>query len=267
MKIQLPKSIQNFIGQSKLHRNKVGQSPADVYSFEKNHDTFYLKISDNIYANTTYSVLREAKILDWLQGKLQLPELILMASDLENEYMISKAINAKPIAQIHGKSHTFFLEIYQEALKQLQHLSIENCPFRSDRTSRLAESRFLLDHELLDDVYLADMDPDDIDPNIWENFQGKEQLWQYLNQQHIQEELVFSHGDMTDTNIFLDHKDQIHFLDLGRAGIADKFVDITFVERSLREDYSKQISQQFIQSLTQDHPFKRDYFLKLDELN
>ncbi len=261
-KIKLPKSIQSFIGNNKLHKNKVGQSPSDVFSFEKMGETFYLKMTEQVYANTTYSALREAKILDWLNNKLLVPELILMDKDHENEYMITKAINAKPIEKIKGKKDHFFLDIYQETLKQLQNISIQNCPFHSDKKTRIAEAKYLLDHDLLDEL-----DLDDVDHHVWDEFQDHQQLWQYLAKQDFHEDFVFSHGDITDTNIFLDEKEQIYFLDVGRAGIADRFVDIAFIERSLREDCSHKIARKFIESLPKDEPFKRDFYLKLDELN
>ncbi len=262
MKSHLPKAIQQFIGHHKLHKNKVGQSPADVYSFKKKSEIFYLKITDNVYAHTTYSALREAKILDWLQGKLAVPELILMEADPKREYMITKSIEAKPIAKIKAPNEQYLMGIYQEVLRQLQQIDISNCPFHADRQVRVTESHFFIEHGLLDEL-----DLDEVDLNLWQDFKTQKQLLQYLEQQNFPEDLVFSHGDITDTNIFLDKNEQIYFLDLGRAGIADRFVDIAFVERCLREDCSDQTAQKFIESLENDDPFKRDFFLKLDELN
>lgn len=262
MKNKFPESIQKFIGQNKLHKNKVGQSPADVYSFSKNGDTFFLKISEIIYASTTYSVLREAKVLDWINGKLNVPELVLMDSNIHYEFMISKAIQAKPIAALTQYDDQQILEIYQQALQQLQSIDITNCPFHSDIKTRIHETEFLLKHELIDDI-----DWDEVDIDIWDEFKSYSELLENLKQTRFIEDLVFSHGDITDTNIFLDDNSQIYFLDLGRAGIADRFVDIAFIERSLREDCSEQIAQTFLNKLPQDDIFKRDYFLKLDEIN
>jgi kanamycin kinase len=35
------------------------------------NELYFLKTSPAIYANTTYSVLREASVLQWLSGKLK----------------------------------------------------------------------------------------------------------------------------------------------------------------------------------------------------
>lgn len=262
MKKQLPESIKKFIGQNKLYKNKVGQSPADVYSFSKNGDTFFLKISEVIYASTTYSVLREAKVLDWINGKLNVPELILMESNDDYEFMISKAIQAKPIADLTQYNEQQILGIYQQTLQQLQSIDISNCPFHSDIQTRINEAEFLLKHELINDINW-----DEVDLDVWDEFKSYSELLENLKEMRFKEDFVFSHGDITDTKIFLDKNEQIYFLDLGRAGIADRFVDIAFIERSLREDCSDQTAQKFIESLEEDDHFKRDYFLKLDELN
>ncbi|MGX2599888.1 hypothetical protein ACWB3V_20160, partial [Acinetobacter baumannii] len=68
-------------------------------------------------------------------------------------------------------------------------------------------------------------------------------------------------------HIFIDKFNEIYFLDLGRAGLADEFVDISFVERCLREDASEETAKIFLKHLKNDRPDKRNYFLKLDELN
>ncbi len=49
----------------------------------------------------------------------------------------------------------------------------------------------------------------------------------------MKKDWFFLHGDITDSNIFIDKFNEIYFLDLGRAGLADEFVDISFVERCL----------------------------------
>ena len=259
----LPSSIQQFIGNNPLYKNKIGQSPSDVYSFTKNNELFYLKSSEPVFADTTYSVLREAKVLEWVNPKINVPELVLMEENQQSQYMITKAISARPIVDLDISAETV-ISIYTEALKQLQAIPIQNCPFISNLDYRLKEAKYLLDHHLIEEV-----DWDDVDMNVWGNYKTHAELYNDLieNKQKIIEDLIFSHGDITDTNIFLDNKDEIIFLDVGRAGIADRFVDITFIERCLREDCSPQDAQTFLKHLPQDNPFKRDYFLKLDELN
>ena len=65
-----------------LHRRRpavadeVGESPCDVYRFTRGNDRYFLKISSAVLAPTTYSVVREAQVLQWLSGRLNVPEVV-----------------------------------------------------------------------------------------------------------------------------------------------------------------------------------------------
>ncbi|KJX71323.1 APH(3')-VI family aminoglycoside O-phosphotransferase [Acinetobacter baumannii] len=259
--MKLPNIIQQFIGNSVLEPNKIGQSPSDVYSFNRNNETFFLKRSSTLYTETTYSVSREAKMLSWLSEKLKVPELIMTFQDEQFEFMITKAINAKPISALFLTDQEL-LAIYKEALNLLNSIAIIDCPFISNIDHRLKESKFFIDNQLLDDI-----DQDDFDTELWGDHKTYLSLWNELTETRVEERLVFSHGDITDSNIFIDKFNEIYFLDLGRAGLADEFVDISFVERCLREDASEETAKIFLKHLKNDRPDKRNYFLKLDELN
>lgn len=258
--MKLPHKIKEFIGNSVLTVNKVGQSPSNVYSFERNGEAFFLKSSDIQYAQTTYSVLREAKMISWVSDKIKVPELVLYESDMNSEFMITKAVKAQPISNLILESQ-LWIDLYQEILNQLKSVSTLSCPFYSDISSRLLESKLFIDRGLLNQM------EDEVESELWGNHQSYLELWQELDRDRVKEKLIFSHGDITDSNIFIDQFDQFYFLDLGRAGLADEFVDIAFVERCLREDHSIISANSFLQQLVYDDPQKRLYFLKLDELN
>ena len=61
--------IQNFIGDAVLQRDEIGDSPCQVHSFRRGNELYFLKTSPLIYSGTTYSVLREAAVLQWLSAK------------------------------------------------------------------------------------------------------------------------------------------------------------------------------------------------------
>ncbi|MCP9266932.1 hypothetical protein M5U04_02150 [Xenorhabdus sp. XENO-1] len=66
MPLKLPPVVTRFIDGFLLIRDDIGKSPCEVYSFNRGNDRFFVKISPAIYAPTTFSVLREALILEWL---------------------------------------------------------------------------------------------------------------------------------------------------------------------------------------------------------
>ncbi|HDU2980850.1 TPA: aminoglycoside O-phosphotransferase APH(3')-VIa, partial [Klebsiella pneumoniae subsp. pneumoniae] len=190
--MELPNIIQQFIGNSVLEPNKIGQSPSDVYSFNRNNETFFLKRSSTLYTETTYSVSREAKMLSWLSDKLKVPELIMTFQDEQFEFMITKAINAKPISALFLTEQEL-LAIYKETLNQLNAVAIIDCPFISSIDHRLKESKFFIDNQLLDEI-----DQDDLDAELWGDHKTYISLWNELNETRVEERLVFSHGDITD---------------------------------------------------------------------
>lgn len=78
---------------------------------------------------------------------------------------------------------------------------------------------------------------------------------------------ALSHGDLCDTNVFVDAHDQLHFIDLGRGGIADRWLDIAFAHRNLREDVSDNAANNFLRGLGEpEQSAKRVFFEQLDEL-
>lgn len=81
------------------------------------------------------------------------------------------------------------------------------------------------------------------------------------------EDLVFAHGDLGDSNVFVDARDQLYFIDLGRVGLADRWMDIAFAHRNLREDVSEKAADEFLKSLPHaDALAKQEFFMQLDEL-
>ncbi|MTV37290.1 APH(3') family aminoglycoside O-phosphotransferase [Duganella radicis] len=246
-------TIKRFIGDAALRRDEIGESPCTVHSFRRGKELYFLKTSPAIYTGTTYSVLREATVLQWLSGKVKVPEVVLTARDEQQEYMITRAVPGAPLAE-YLKDEQRTLALFQEALRQMQSISIADCPFDSSAAMRLRELEFLISQDLIDEDY---------DFGAWPGLTTPQDLLARLHASMPQEELVFSHGDLGDSNIFVTDNDELHFIDLGRGGKADRWLDIAFAHRNLREDVSAELAAQL---LTTDAPAKREFFEQLDEL-
>ena len=150
------------------------------------------------------------------------------------------------------------LDLFNEALRQLQAVTIVDCPFASNASVRLTELEYLLAHDLHAKEY---------DLNQWPNLDTPGQLLIHLQDTIPNELPVFSHGDLCAANVFVDGKDQLHFIDLGRGGIADRWLDIAFIHRNLREEISQNAAENFLTGLGErDESAKREFFEQLDEL-
>ncbi|MCB2255045.1 aminoglycoside 3'-phosphotransferase [Pseudomonas chlororaphis] len=254
---KLPSAIARFIGSNSLVADEVGESPADVYGFTRGNDRFFLKTCTALYAPTTYSVLREARVLQWLDGRLKVPEVAVVAESEAGEFMITRSVPGVPL-QAHGGSQGSMVALLREALRQLQAVAIADCPFDSGVAVRLDELQYLIAHDLC---------ADDVDLEQWPDLPTPEKLLAHLQTTRPIEDKVFSHGDLCDSNVFVDAHDQLHFIDLGRGGIADRWLDIAFAHRNLREDVSPVAAAQLLQALGEpDASAKRLFFEQLDEL-
>jgi kanamycin kinase len=252
----LPPAIAQFIDGAPLTRDTMGESPCQVHRFRKGNGVFFLKASPAVYAPTTYSVLREAAVLRWLSGKLKVPDVVATGETKQGEYMITRAVPGRPLSALNSDQHAGLM--LQEALRQVQAVAIANCPFDSRVAVRLRELDYLLSHGLIDH---------DCDLGQWPGLETPADLRCLLAATIPEEELVFSHGDLGDSNVFLDGRDDLYFIDVGRGGKADRWLDIAFVHRDLREAISDRMAANFLSHLGRpDAPDKRRFFEQLDEL-
>lgn len=257
MPLHLPPEISRFIGDATLQRDAVGESPCPVHKFQRGNDVFFLKTSAPQYAPTSYSVAREANVLRWLSGRLRVPELICVAQHEGYEHMITRAVPGVPLSSLMANERAV-IDLFLEVLRQVQSVPVADCPFNSSASVRLRELDYLLGKDLI---------ADDYDLRQWPGLATPADLQARLNATLPPEDLVFSHGDLGDINVFVDAREELYFIDLGRGGLADRWLDITFIHRNLREEISQSAAAAFLTKLgLPDVPAKREFFEQLDEL-
>lgn len=259
MSFDLPQSIARFIGKARLVLNTVGESPCPVYRFKRGNDIFFLKMCARLYSPTTFSVQREANVLTWLNGQLNVPELVDAAQSDQGEFMITRSVPGQPLYQRIDAQQPV-LQLFQEALAQLQALPITTCPFDGGAAFRLRELDYLLTNGLL---------AEDYDLQQWPGVQATNptEFVAHLYATQPSEDPVFAHGDLTDSNLLVDAQDRLYFIDWGRGGVADRWMDRAFVYQNLRQEVSVTLAGTFLAGLGEaDNPGKRAFFEQLDEL-
>lgn len=240
-----------------LEKCSEGMSPAEVYKCQLKNTECYLKKIDNIFSTTTYSVKREAEIMKWLSDKLKVPNVIEYGVQENAEYLIMSGLGGKHIEDFVDEPIKY-IEYLVKALHALQAVDIKDCPFSSTIDVRLKELKYLLDNELAD-----------IDVSNWEDtteFDDPNELYEWLREKKPQEELCLSHGDIGSNFFVLD--DEIFFYDLARCGIADKWLDIAFCVREIREYYSdSKYEKLFFDMLGLKPDYEKiNYYILLDEM-
>lgn len=254
---ELPREARALLDGADIARDRVGESPARVYRLRRRNDRLFLKLSHRRLSSTTYSVKREAGVIGWLKGRLPVPEVLLYSGNAAWECMVMRAVPGKPLSAFIGEGPRC-VKVFAEAIKMLQSVPVADCPFDSRRAARLKELARLMRMGTIDRG--ADL-------SVYTGVKTPGDLFARLRAETVSEDPVFSHGDLCDSNLFLDRRGRIHFIDLGRGGVADRWLDIAFACRNLARDVSAPAARQLLSRLgLADQPERRRYFEMLDEL-
>lgn len=240
-----------------LEKCTEGLSPAEVCKCQLGGNVCYLKKIGNKFSETTYGVKREAEMMKWLSGQVKVPAVLEYGIWGQEEYILMSELKGHPI-DFFVSEPMQYIEYLVKALRQLQAIEIADCPFSSQIDFRLAELKYLLDHGMAD-----------IDLSHWEEttaFQHPLELYGWLCRNKPKEELCFSYGDLS-ANFFVSDG-EIYFYDLARCGIADKWLDIAFCVRSIREYYpGMEYEKLFFQMLGIEPDYEKiNYYILLDEM-
>lgn len=211
--VHIPASIKRRIGNKHGVPEEIGHSDAHVLMF----DDMVLKIQPdcNMAAN-------EHHMLRWLQGRLPVPEIIEEAHVDGYRYLLMSRIGGRYLCAdaILDDQH-LLAELMADGLRKLWAVDISDCP-----TSRTLKDKFKEIEEGLRGGWITKEQagqPDTYGPG---GFASPAALFDWLVKHRPTEELVLSHGDYCLPNIFATGHAISGYIDVGLAGIADKWVDI-----------------------------------------
>jgi len=238
-----------------VHVGTEGMSAAEVVKCRAGTESLFIKSIDSKYANTTYSVKREQEVTRWLKAKLNVPRILDFGEERGREFMVMSEIRGTHIDAFKDSPDIYIAHL-ANCIKLVQSVNISDCAFDSTLNVRLAELKRLIDNNL------ASLDN-------WEDtttFTNPRELYQWLCDNKPDEDLVFSHGDIT-ANFFVKNDTDYFFYDMGRAGIADRWLDIAFCVRNIREFGHKKYEDRFFKLLNIKPDYEKiEYFILLDEM-
>ena len=206
----LPKQIADRIGERKYETDGIGRSDSVVLLF----DDMVLKIekSGDLADN-------EHRMMTWLAGKLPVPRVLAFARANGYHYLLMTRLDGVMAFDASLTDKKAVAKTLAEGLLSFWALDISDCPVQNSLDDKLKRAKERLDAGLLTHQ------PDGTEACL--GFTTLEALYAYLDDNRPEEELVFSHGDYCLPNIFLKNGGLVGVLDLGRAGISDKWSDIT----------------------------------------
>lgn len=216
----LPKSIAKKIEGKNLTFDTLGESDSSVYLL----DNAVLKIE-----KTGDNADREADALQWLGGKLPVPQVLAFVQENGFNYLLMSKMHGTMVCDaLTDDAIDTVVTALADGLKQLWRVDISDCPLDSRLNKRLTQAKYNIENGFVD---TEDFEPDTLGEN---GFADLDALYDFLETHQPPEDLVFTHGDYCLPNIFTENGKTVGFIDLGKAGIADRWQDIALCVRSLQ---------------------------------
>ncbi|MCM1568540.1 MAG: aminoglycoside 3'-phosphotransferase [Roseburia sp.] len=225
-----PAQIGKIVSGEPYQVDSIGMSGSKVLIFSDK----VLKVQD--YNRDSEN---EYRMLTWLQGKLPVPEVIACGVMDKRLYLLmSKCSGEMACERKYMEQPEKLAGLLAEGLKRLWEVDISDCPVDARLQNKLARAAYYVEKGLVDMDYV---EPETFGEN---GFKGPEELLQWLRDNRPKEEPVLSHGDFCLPNVFLSDGRVTGYLDLGGAGVADKWCDIALCYRSLSHNYSGKYGRQ-----------------------
>ncbi|MGN0529089.1 MAG: APH(3') family aminoglycoside O-phosphotransferase [Eubacterium sp.] len=259
-----PNAIKNRVGNLNYQYDNIGESASDIILF----DDMVVKIE-----KTGSQSNREYEVLKWLNDKLPVPEIIeFERKNGFNFILMSRLKDKMACDSINAENINCVVRALADGLKQLWSVDISQCPFDSRLDIRLETAKYNIQHNLVD---IDNFDDDTLGPD---GFANVDEIYSFLTENKpTDEDLAFTHGDYCLPNVFVSGDKASGFIDLGKAGVADKWQDIALCVRSIKynlcdlynipfEDYIE-IKNNFYSYLNiSENKEKLRYYKLLDEL-
>ena len=218
----LPERIQKAIGERAYEMDDIGMSGSKVLMF----DDMVLKIQPESAEAKT-----ECEMMQWLQERLPVPKVIAHEVADGQDMLLMSRVPGKMCCDLEFiNDPNRLLDVLCEGLKMLWSTEISTCPKDASLDQHLAAAEYNVRNGLVD---LENVEPDTFGEN---GFRDPEELLAWLKANRPEEDIVLSHGDYCLPNVFANGNGVCGFIDLGRAGLADRYRDIAICYRSLKSN-------------------------------
>lgn len=224
---QLPETLAEAVSDYCWQRVMTGCSTAQVFRLEgPTGDCLYLKTAPREYARDLW---QEKRKLEWLQGRLPVPEVRLFVEDESDEYLLLSGI---PGVTASDNSLTNdipeVIEQLAAGLAMIHNLPVSQCPFDARLPVKIELAREQMGFGPVDE---SDFDESRMGRTAADLFD------ELIRTIPDSEDLVFTHGDYCLPNVILRGGKLAGFIDWGRAGVADRYQDIALAARSVGSNF------------------------------
>lgn len=257
---RLPLELAAELAGYRWARDTVGESSAAVYRLHGRADApdLYLKHGKAAVAN---DIADEAARLQWLAGLVPVPTVRHFFQTPDEAWLLMTAMPGQTAYQrleAQPDAQPAIVDALAAFLRRLHAIPANTCPFDSSHLSRLALARARID------ARLVDIDDFDDERQGW----SAEQVWEAMTDLlPFAPDPVVTHGDYSLDNIVLHDGEVVGCIDVGRAGVADRYQDLAIVWNCL-DEFGPALRERFLRhyGVAEVDQRKLQFHLMLDEL-
>ncbi len=245
-------------------RITLGMSDAEVYHLPVAGS--YLKVAKH---RGFSDLRRERRVLEWLDGRFPAPRVLGYEETSTHTYMLATEIAGTPAsATLSAATSTSSSEKHlagklAHELRRLHDLPIEGCTLDQRLDVKFENARRNISLKLLSQT----------EEDFANEHDGKlpiDLLHELSARRPVEDDLVFTHGDPCMPNLLTDDGEVTGFVDLGGAGVADRYADIAIFFRSFKNNCREPIELETVFCAAYgiehiDHE-KFEFYLLLDDL-
>ena len=170
-------------------------------------------------------------MLTWLEGRVPVPRILCQQEHEGISYCLMTRIEGRMACDERFLEQPgLLMSRLAEAMHMLWSADVTGCPVCRDVDMELMDARERVERGLVD---LDNTEPETFGPG---GFRDPEALLHWLEENRPTCDPVLSHGDFCLPNIFLRDDGIGGLIDLGDAGIGDRWRDIALCHRSLRHN-------------------------------
>lgn len=252
----VPSSLLPLVADCEWTPIGVGESRSDVYRLDGAGRVAYLKVSP---VSPVPEMQAERERLDWLRGRLPVPEVLGYAAEDGREFLLLSAIPGIDTSSIElDMASQDVVQLLAQGLRMVHNVPIRDCPFDMTLDIEIPRVERNVDLGLVD---VADFDAERAGGSPGALFQV------LVATRPTSEDWVFTHGDYCLPNILVEDGEITGFVDLGRAGVADRYKDIALAVRSIHRNCGEAYMQPFLDAygVRDSDAGKIEYYMLLDE--
>jgi aminoglycoside phosphotransferase len=231
----LPEAWSHALASSELAPITTGMSSAEVYRVhERDTPERFLKFARG---DAAAALGREIECTKWLYSHSIRVPLVLMS--FASADVAAAILSLLPGAQLteSGCAPVAAVRAIARGLRRLHDLPVTDCPFDESTQVRLLRAREVIERGLVDgcefDSRNRALSPHALYARVAAAVPAPE-------------DTVVVHGDATLDNILIDSLGEVGFIDCGRCGRGDRYVDLAIVTEQIEADLGQDLVREFL---------------------